>query len=616
MVTTNDPAAQIEAQLANAKSIQQKVDTLNQLALDMRSQNLERAVELAEQARKLATTESLADQPYQSGLAKSLYILCLCEGVRGNYAQAVSLGLEALELYEKINDLKGQGHAYNALGMVYLHMGNFPEALTTLLESLDVFEEIEDTEWQMGLLNNLGNLYLGFNEPDQALVYLNQGLALAEENDLQNLQGNLLNNASKAYFLKGEYASALASGLESINRHQQANSDFGEAEALNSIGDIYLAREEFKQALDCHYEALDISKRAGSKFEIVETLLRIGRVHIRLERDKDSLAYFEQALSLSQEIDARHKIYECHKELAQVYKRMEMFQEALAHFENYQVIERSVFSDRADNRLKSLQVMHQLEAARNEAEISQLRNVELQRQIEAREELIADLEAFSHMVAHDLRNPLASVMMSISMVLELMSHTLDEDTLEYLGIARDMAERMGVIIRELLVLASVRQKDVTLVIVDMDEIAKNALKILSYQIDQSEAEIILPDEWPQVFGYPAWIEEIWTNYLSNALKYGGKSPKVELGYTREELGRVRFWVRDNGDGVSPEKQEKLFATFSRLSRTDTKGYGLGLSIVQRIAKRLDGEVGVESEGIPGQGSTFYFTLPGMIELEP
>jgi signal transduction histidine kinase len=294
---------------------------------------------------------------------------------------------------------------------------------------------------------------------------------------------------------------------------------------------------------------------------------------------------------------------------------MGLYQQALEHFEQFQVIERSVFSDRADNRLKSLQVMHQLEAARNEAEISQLRNVELQRQIEAREELIADLEAFSHMVAHDLRNPLGSVMMSISMVLELMPHRLDDDVLEYLRIARDMADRMGNIIRELLVLASVRQKDVTLVIVDMDELANNALQILAYQIEQSQAEIILPDEWPQVFGYPAWIEEIWTNYISNALKYGGDPPRVELGYTREERGRVRFWVKDNGDGISPEQQEKLFATFSRLSRSDAKGYGLGLSIVQRIATKLDGDVGAESEGIPGKGSTFYFTLPGMIEVE-
>jgi signal transduction histidine kinase/predicted negative regulator of RcsB-dependent stress response len=611
----NDHIAQIEARLAAAENTQEQIDILNQLAWELRLNNLERAIETAERARGLATSGNFPDQPYLTGLANSLHILSRCQSVLGNYAQAVTLGLEALEIYEDINDLKGQGYAYNALGMIYLHMGNYPEALTTLLESLDVFEEIDDTEWQMGLLNNLGYLYLDINEPDQALAYLNQGLSMAKEHGFQKQQGDLLNNVCKAYFAKGDYDSALKNGLESIKCYRKVDADYGEAEALNSIGDIYLAQGEPQQALDCHFESLEISKKSGSKFDIVESLLRLGRVHRQIERHTASLAYFEQALSVAQQIEARHKIYECHKELAEVYKHKEMYKQALEHLEQYQIVERSVFSDRADNRLKSLQVMHQLEAARNEAEISQLRNVELQRQIEAREELIADLEAFSHMVAHDLRNPLASVMMSVTMVLELKNHLIDDDTLEYLTIARDMAERMGVIIRELLVLASVRQKDVTLVIVDMDELSKNALNILSYQIEQTQAEIILPDEWPQVFGYPAWIEEIWTNYISNALKYGGSPPRVELGYTREERGRVRFWVRDNGDGFSPDQQEKLFTTFSRLSRTDTKGYGLGLSIVQRIAEKLDGEVGAESDGAPGAGSTFYFTLPGMIDLE-
>ena len=532
----------------------------------------------------------------------------------GNYALAISLGLEALNIFEEIRDLTGQGYTYNALGMIYLHMGNYPEALSTLLESLDVFEEIDDVNWQTGLFNNLGYLYLDIDEPDQALVYLEQGLVLAKENNYYERQGDLLNNACKAYFSKKEFESALKSGLESILCYQKVNADQGQAEALNSIGNVYLAQGEIQQALDCHDEALEISKRVGFKFEIVEALIRIGRAHGQLDRQMDSLAYFEQALSIAQKIDARQKIYECHKELAEVYKHMESYQQALEHFEKYQKIERSVFSDRADNRLKSLQVMHQLEGARSAAEISQLRNVELQRQIEAREILIADLEAFSHMVAHDLRNPLASVMMSISMVLELMSHKLDDDILEYLTIAQDMAERMGVIIRELLVLASVRQKDVTLVIVDMAEIVENSINVLGYQVERTKAEIIQPDEWPQVFGYPAWIEEIWTNYISNAIKYGGNPPCVKLGYTREDKGRVRFWVKDNGDGILPEQHEKLFNTFSRLNRTDSKGYGLGLSIVQRIASKLDGDVGAESEGIPGKGSTFFFTLPGMIEL--
>jgi signal transduction histidine kinase len=72
---------------------------------------------------------------------------------------------------------------------------------------------------------------------------------------------------------------------------------------------------------------------------------------------------------------------------------------------------------------------------------------------------------------------------------------------------------------------------------------------------------------------------------------------------------VRFWVRDNGDGITQEKQAQLFTQFTRFDELRAEGYGLGLSIVKRIIDKLGGEVGVESEGVQGKGSTFYFTLP-------
>jgi signal transduction histidine kinase len=99
---------------------------------------------------------------------------------------------------------------------------------------------------------------------------------------------------------------------------------------------------------------------------------------------------------------------------------------------------------------------------------------------------------------------------------------------------------------------------------------------------------------------------VWVNYVSNALKYGGRPPRVELGATPQD-GVVRFWVRDNGAGLTAEDQERLFTEFTRLHQVRAEGYGLGLSIVRRIIEKLGGDVGVESE--VGKGSTFYFTLP-------
>jgi signal transduction histidine kinase len=126
-------------------------------------------------------------------------------------------------------------------------------------------------------------------------------------------------------------------------------------------------------------------------------------------------------------------------------------------------------------------------------------------------------------------------------------------------------------------------------------------------IDEHQAEIILPESWPQAVGYSPWIEEVWANYLSNGIKYGGEPPRLELGATKQADGFVRFWVHDQGPGISVEDQTRLFTPFTQLEQVRATGHGLGLSIVRRIVEKLGGEVGMESE--VGKGSTFHFTLP-------
>jgi signal transduction histidine kinase len=109
-------------------------------------------------------------------------------------------------------------------------------------------------------------------------------------------------------------------------------------------------------------------------------------------------------------------------------------------------------------------------------------------------------------------------------------------------------------------------------------------------------------------GYAPWIGEVWINYISNALKYGGQPPHIELGTSIQIDNTVRFWVRDDGPGLTPEVQARLFVPFTQLKQIQTEGHGLGLSIVQRIIEKLGGRVGLESG--PGKGSLFFFTLPG------
>lgn len=226
----------------------------------------------------------------------------------------------------------------------------------------------------------------------------------------------------------------------------------------------------------------------------------------------------------------------------------------------------------------------------------------------------SELDAYAHTVAHDLKGPLSAVIGYSSLLAAGVGKKSPEEIKAVLRTVLQSGYKMRSIIDNLLLLASVRQMgDLPAGPVDMAAIVSEVRIRLSAEIAARQAEIVLPRRWPVVIGYAPWIEEVWVNYVGNALKYGSDPLRIELGFDQagdeQPDPSIRFWVRDSGPGLTPDEQERLFSPFTRLEQIDTKGHGLGLSIVERIVRRLGGQVGVESE--VGEGSTFWFTLPGI-----
>lgn len=232
--------------------------------------------------------------------------------------------------------------------------------------------------------------------------------------------------------------------------------------------------------------------------------------------------------------------------------------------------------------------------------------VELRRfnsQLQARNE---ELEAFAHTVAHQLKNS-SSLVIMFGYILK-QSVKLPEPTQEYLEGIIQSGHKMNNVINELQLLAGMQEGALELRPLDMGEVVAEAQQRLAHIIEERQVQIIVPGEWPVAWGYGPWIEEVWVNYIDNAIKYGGEPPRVELGATIQSDEVVHFWVRDNGPGLPLEKQAQIFQPFLRFDQIKLEGHGLGLSIVRRIVEKLGGQVGVESQGVPGQGSTFVFTL--------
>jgi signal transduction histidine kinase len=219
-----------------------------------------------------------------------------------------------------------------------------------------------------------------------------------------------------------------------------------------------------------------------------------------------------------------------------------------------------------------------------------------------------ELDSFAHTVAHDLKDPLGLIIGFADLLEKDHASMVDEEVQEYLAVIVRYGYKMSNIIDELLLLAEVRKLDVDTELLDMESIVENAQMRLLHLVEEYQPEILMPDLWPVALGYGPWVEEVWVNYLSNAVKYGGRPPHVQIGAT--EIGDwVRFWVRDNGPGIPLEAQSRLFTPFTRLAQVRAQGHGLGLSIVRRIVEKLGGQVGLESNGEAGQGSVFSFTLP-------
>lgn len=213
-----------------------------------------------------------------------------------------------------------------------------------------------------------------------------------------------------------------------------------------------------------------------------------------------------------------------------------------------------------------------------------------------------DLDAFGHTLAHDLKNSI-QIIQGFSEVLLQSEEIQNNEVEEQLEYIYNASLKMGSVIEGLMQLSGLRKKKVTLEPLDMNSVISEVLERLKNLVEG--VQINLPAEWHVALGYPPWVEEVWLNYVSNGIKYGGSPPVLTLGSTEKD-DQVVFWIQDQGPGLRKEEIESIFRPLVRLNPQTADGHGLGLSIVRRIAGKLGGKAWVESQ--LGQGSKFCFSL--------
>ncbi len=251
------------------------------------------------------------------------------------------------------------------------------------------------------------------------------------------------------------------------------------------------------------------------------------------------------------------------------------------------------------------------EALRKAQEESQHRADNLEVTVEKRtadlREKIGELEAFSYSISHDLRAPLRAIQGYATVMLDVYRSDLDKKGLDYLERMQKAATRMDLLIQDVLTYSKVTRQEMTLEPINLEKLIAEICQ--EYEAFQAPKAIITVNQpLPHVLGHEAFLTQIISNLLGNAVKFvkPGVTPHI-LIRAESEGELVWIWFEDNGIGIEATHFARIFSIFGRIYDDKMfEGTGIGLAIVKKAVERMDGQIGVEST--PGVGSRFWFTL--------
>ncbi|MAS33365.1 MAG: hypothetical protein CL610_05125 [Anaerolineaceae bacterium] len=263
-----------------------------------------------------------------------------------------------------------------------------------------------------------------------------------------------------------------------------------------------------------------------------------------------------------------------------------------------------------DLRIGYLLALQLSAALRNAQQVEQLKKAQAELELYAQEleERNQELDAYNHTIAHDLKSPMTGIILKAE-VIRMLTRDLPPVVIEQVDSIKSSTLKMANMVDQLLWLTKLRDAAENATLVDTNPVARSAVERFQHLIDNNHIRVEFARHMPPAMGHAQWIEEIFANLVSNAIKYMGKDnpdPRISIR-GKPEGDMVRYEVCDTGVGIAPDDQARLFEMFTRLHTVNAEGLGLGLSIVHRIINKLNGQIGVESE--VGKGSTFWFSLP-------
>jgi signal transduction histidine kinase len=366
--------------VSSGRSDSTTVKAYNALFTEYRDADLDKANEISLKA--IAEGEKTG---YKKGLALAMYNRGVFEGEQGNYTAADSLIKLSMKVYISIGNKKGEASCLMALGNIRYDKTEYALALELYIRSAKLREQIGDKKGLSASYIWIGNVYNnGLNKYPLAINYFERALKIQQETDDQYNMSFTYNNMGNAYYFEKKYKEALGYHLKAAELKERFGNIKGLSSSFNNIGNIYTDLKEYAKAIDYYERSLKLREEFGDKAGISTSHLNIGNVYIKQKSFDKAITEHEKALTIARDINYKEGMQESLTGLAAAYEGKGNTAKAFDYFKKASVVKDSVLNTAITEQIAEMQTRY--ETGRKEMENMQLRNDNLQKELEIKDE--------------------------------------------------------------------------------------------------------------------------------------------------------------------------------------------------------------------------------------
>ncbi|WP_158233327.1 ATP-binding protein [Reichenbachiella sp. 5M10] len=564
-------------------------------AKEARVSSVDRAIEIVNSA-----IESAERIGYPQGVAEGSCQLGLLHMILGNHALASSYTHHAEKMFVEQGNRNGEAEALYVLGSIHYKSAKHHVGLDYLYQSLRIQEELKDIQGQSRSLKAIGYIYEAFDEVEKAEETYLKCTALSSSIGDKNGESNACNPLSGLYLKKNDVDRALEVINRSIDLKKESGDKRGLAYAYYGKGKVYLHQDEFDNAREYFFKGLKKHLKVGDKMGIGMCYTRLGVLEFKLGDLDTSKAHFLNTIALGEEIGNQEVLYNAYYYLYLISEREGDMRQALDYHVKYHECKSNVVNSGTKSHLKSLESAWKMESLELEARTQTEKAEFTERKNE-------ELNRFVSRVSHDLKGPLAS-MIELHKVVE--REIEDKQSLYYFELYNKGLKRLNATILDLLELSKLKSLELEYAPINFQEIIRECLDSFHYYANFNLIDFqVSIDPRVEVQSDKRLINTVVQNLLENSIKYSKtdhEQPYVKISVQSMAEDYFALIVEDNGVGIDPVFQEKVFDMFYR-ANDKVEGSGLGLYILKSAVDKLEGDIQLKS--VLDEGTKTIIILP-------